>query len=290
MSDLQQAQRYFDAWNAQDAPAIVATFAPGGTYQDPTTPGPLTGDAIGHYAAGLWAAFPDLRFDIVSVAPVGDGTVAAQWIMRGTNTGSMFGLPPTGKSVELSGADFIVVEEGGLHAVTGYFDSATLPRQLGLQTVVQPNRVGPFTFGVSSAVHSGKQVTPGALSYTAVVLAEPAEEKMVVGYSRQIAAEMLPMPGFISFQGITVGRRMLTLSTWESAEHPKQLLRGGTHKESMRHFYGDGHYLGGVNSVWEPVRVTYSARCTTCGKMHRQDAPITQCACGAPLALPESTW
>ncbi len=290
MLSLQQAQHYFDAWNARDAAAIVATFAPGGTYEDPTTPGPLTGEAIGRYAAGLWAAFPDLTFEIVSAAPAGEGRVAAQWIMRGTNDGSMMGLPPTGKSVELPGADFVVVEGDGIRSVTGYFDSALLPRQLGLQTIVQPPQIGPFTFGTSTAVQSGNPCVPGAVSVTSLVLREPGEAELVSEYSRQIAPEMLQMPGFISFLGVIVGQRMLTVSTWEDADNPKQLLRGGTHKEAMRHFYGDGHYLGGVTSVWEPVRIAYDARCGTCGKMHRQAAPITQCSCGAPLSMPNNVW
>lgn len=290
MSSMEQAQRYFDAWNSHDAAAIVATFAPGGTYVDPTTPGPLTGEAIGHYAAGLWSAFPDLQFEIVSTAPAGEGKVAAQWIMRGTNHGSMFGLPPSGKCVELAGADFVVVEDAGLRAVTGYFDSATLPRQLGLQTIVQPHQIGPFTFGKSTAVQSGNQAIPGGLSFTALTLRNPTEEEIVRNYSRQIATEMLGIPGFISFTGITVGQRMLTVSSWESTDAPKQLMQGGTHKESMRHFYSDGHYHGGVTSVWAPVRVSYMARCASCGKMHRQSQPITQCSCGAALSTPTNIW
>jgi ketosteroid isomerase-like protein len=47
----QIVQRYFDAWNAHDAAGIVATFADGGTYADPTTTGPLAGTAIGENAA-----------------------------------------------------------------------------------------------------------------------------------------------------------------------------------------------------------------------------------------------
>lgn len=290
MSVLQRAQQYFDAWNDHDAQAIVDTFAPGGTYVDPTTGGPLAGEAIGHYAAGLWAAFPDLAFEVVSVDLAGEGKVAAQWLMRGTNHGSMLGLPPTGVAVALPGADFIAVEESGIRSVVGYFDSAALPRQLGLQTIVQPEHIGPFRFGVSNAAQSGKQMTPGALSYTSLVLRGPDERAAVSNYSRQIVPEMLQMPGFISFAGITVGHRMITLSTWESADDPKQLLRGGTHKESVSHFYGDGHYLGGVTSVWTPVRVSYNARCGECGRMYHQNEPITQCRCGADLSLPDGTW
>ena len=64
------AQRYFKAWNQHDAAAIVATFAENGTYADPTTPGPLSGTAIGVYAKAIWDAFPDLSFDIASIGEI----------------------------------------------------------------------------------------------------------------------------------------------------------------------------------------------------------------------------
>ena len=95
----------------------------------------------------------------------------------------MMGLPPTGKTVELPGADFLVVEDAGIRSVTGYFDSAALPRQLGLQTIVQPNQIGPFAFGISTAVQSGKQTNPGAISMTSLVLADPTENELVANGS-----------------------------------------------------------------------------------------------------------
>jgi steroid delta-isomerase-like uncharacterized protein len=96
-------QRYFAGWNNHDAAEIVGTFANGGTYADPTTPGPLTGDSIGQNAAQLWAAFPDVRFEIRSHMASADGRFAAEWIMSGTNTGPFAGLPPTGRKVVLNG-------------------------------------------------------------------------------------------------------------------------------------------------------------------------------------------
>ena len=50
-------EHYFDAWNNYDADALIATFAPGGTYEDPNTGGPLSGEAIG---ASAGAAIRDL--------------------------------------------------------------------------------------------------------------------------------------------------------------------------------------------------------------------------------------
>src|SRR5215469_1029378 len=137
-NSTQVVQAYFDAWNQHDAAAILATFAEGGTYSDPATPGPLNGAAIEAYAQGLWAAFPDLSFDIVSVTANDVSLVSAEWLMKGTNTGSFNGLPPTGIAVTLNGADFVRVEGGKIRSVQGYFDSGALPRALGLDVIVQP--------------------------------------------------------------------------------------------------------------------------------------------------------
>ena len=35
MTNLEVAQKYFDAWNRRDPSSIVATFLDGGTYNDP---------------------------------------------------------------------------------------------------------------------------------------------------------------------------------------------------------------------------------------------------------------
>src|SRR5437879_12827956 len=99
--------RYFAAWNDHDPAGVVASLTDGGTYEDPTTGGPIAGDELAANVAVLGAGFPDLSFDIASRAATSDATAAAQWVMRGTNTGAMPGGPPTGKAIDLPGADFI---------------------------------------------------------------------------------------------------------------------------------------------------------------------------------------
>ena len=47
MSTLEVERKYFDAWNRRDLAAIVATFADGGTYSDPTSGGDLSGAGVG---------------------------------------------------------------------------------------------------------------------------------------------------------------------------------------------------------------------------------------------------
>lgn len=238
MRPLEIAQTYFDAWNQRDGAAIAATFAPGGTYQDPASQGPLQGEAIAAYAAGLFAAFPDLSFEIVSASASPEGLVSAEWVMRGTNSAPFMGLPPTGKSLELPGADFIRVDGGKIVSVQGYFDGGELPRQLGLQVVVQPHAIGPFRFGTATHASSGKTVKPGAFSITVLHVRSEEETGKVREYSRHITTEMMAMPEYIGSMGMSVGHTMVTLTAWENPDGPRKLLTQGTHAAAMRDFFG----------------------------------------------------
>jgi len=50
--------RYFAAWNDHDPDAVVPSLAGGGSHEDATTGGPLTGDALAANVAALLAGFP----------------------------------------------------------------------------------------------------------------------------------------------------------------------------------------------------------------------------------------
>jgi steroid delta-isomerase-like uncharacterized protein len=296
MEALKCVQLYFDAWNRRDADAVLATFAAEGTYCDPTSGGRLRGEALKGYMVGLWAAFPDLSFEIASKGLAGENLVAAQWIMRGTNIGSMMGLPPTGKSVTVSGADFIRVGGGKIQTVDGYFDSRAVPEQLGLQVLVQPKEIGPFAFGnatrasVGSNV-TGKNVKPGAFSVTVLEARSPEEIQVMARQSQGIVQEMLAMNGFLGWVGMTVGQRMMTVTAWENAKDPRQLLAGGGHADAMKAFFGTELAAGGFTSVWVPERInTRWVRCSGCQRMTDHERGAGTCSCGKKLPEPLSYW
>lgn len=54
-----------------------------------------------------------------------------RWILRGTNTGSYRGFPPTGRSVILTGCEFIEVRAARVQRVECYFDRLSLLQQIG---------------------------------------------------------------------------------------------------------------------------------------------------------------
>ena len=107
MSAMDAARRYVAAWNGRDTATLAAAFCPGGTYEDPNTNGPIGTGPLGTYAGGLWSAFPDLWFEEVSWHESAGGEITFRWLMRGTNRGSLRGLPPTEATIALPGVDII---------------------------------------------------------------------------------------------------------------------------------------------------------------------------------------
>ncbi len=288
MKALDVAQRYFAAWNQRDPQAIAAAFAEGGAYHDPIVPRGLSGQALEAYAAASFVAFPDLSFEIVSAVPMNDTTVAAQWVMRGTNSGPLRGMPPTGAAVALPGADFITVSNDKILLVEGYFDQKTYMEQLGLQVIVQPAAIGPVTFTTGGiSFQTGKHTRPGAFSLTYLQVRTDEEAQRVRDYGRRIVADLAQIPGFISLTTVWFGKRAYTITAWEDVESPKR-LREGAHREAMQTFFNSDFAETGVTGVWTPHHInTLWARCSACGQLCDYEQRQGVCKCGQ--ALPNAT-
>lgn len=281
-----QTRRYFDAWRHHDSDAILASMAPGGTYRDPTTPGPIGGEALKGYAMALWTAFPDLDFEVGPIECLGlDGhRTHTTWVMTGHNHGALMGLPPTGKAVRLEGIDLIETGPDGVRSVTGLFDSATLLRQMGVNVVVQPFAVGPIEFGTSTWVRHSTASRPGVIVVTELLARDDAAVEHIRTLSRQTVIEHLGNPALQGYTGAIAGRRMLTLTAWSSQEAMRSAMQQGTHPQAMREFFQEGIAEGGTTSVYVPLRAGPSwRRCGGCGAMARLDGLQGVCACGTAV-------
>jgi steroid delta-isomerase-like uncharacterized protein len=291
MGNVTLVRRYSQAWIDRDADAILASFGDGGTYQDPATGGPISGEALRAYVEGLWSAFPDLTFAEESIGEIGPDRVASQWVMRGTNTGSLMGLPPTGLPVELRGADVIELDDGRIRSVTGYFDSAQMPRQLGLDVIVQPKELGPFKFGIVGGVQTGKTMEPGAFAITCLHARDEQSAQQIKDASAAAWVDMLGMDGFIGGIGAFIGNRGMTISAWETPEAPRQLLRSSdAHTAAMKEFYDGSLARHGFTSVWTKQRMNPIVRCDSCGTMNRDPEGERACSCGATLPDAVPFW
>lgn len=82
-------------------------------------------------SANFHTAFPDMKITVTDVVAEGD-MVAVHSVMRGTNTGSMMGMPPTGKKVEVGGVDLMKFASGKGTDHWGYYEQEKMMQQLGL--------------------------------------------------------------------------------------------------------------------------------------------------------------
>jgi steroid delta-isomerase-like uncharacterized protein len=286
MSAMDAARRYVAAWNARDAARLAESFRPGGTYEDPNTGGPIEGGQLGQYAGSLWAAFPDLIFEEVEYGETAPGEIVFRWMMRGTNRGSLRGLPPTGATIALPGADFITACDDGVQRVQGYFDRMALMQQLGVQVTVQPTAVGPVRFGVCTSVRSDNPATPGAVSLTMIEAQSDDEVLRIRETSRRIMLQLPGMPGFLSFQGAVIGRRLTTVTLWESREAQRQVMREANHKEASQEMFGGSVGRAFHASAWTLERLgELWTRCEACGVL-RDARTEAACRCGVAGAAP----
>jgi steroid delta-isomerase-like uncharacterized protein len=247
--------RYFDAWNSLEPTEVVDALTDGGTYEDPTTGGPVSGDALSANVAGVYTRFPDVHFEIVSVAANGDGA-SAQWRMLGTNTGALPGGPATGRSLDLPGADFFTYDATAdkVSSVVGYFDTATMLRQLGLQAHLTPaNTDGVTEFGIGLRIETGRDTIPGAITITWIEV-EPEHQSALVDATTNIVMEQLGNDDYLGTCFATIGRRNYTFTAWASPEAAQEALRGNAHTTAMKlaHNGGIGDTARGITSMWTP--------------------------------------
>ena len=135
--------------------------------------------------ASLWQAFPDLSFEIVSQAETGGGRLAAEWLMRGTNTGSFRGLPPTGRRAA-----------GG--SITSTSAGRSPPRRLfARRRNSSISTVGARKQSISRSVSaSSSSAASGALSLAST--GEAMKSALVIPFSRALMRASSTASGRIS--------------------------------------------------------------------------------------------
>ena len=83
-------------------------------------------------SAKAWlAAFPDAR-GVIENRVVSGKQAVAEIVWRGTNTGSLNGMPPTGKKVQVQAVAVLTEEGGKMAKVRHYIDIAGMLTQLGV--------------------------------------------------------------------------------------------------------------------------------------------------------------
>lgn len=217
MSEVSEAAKgFYQAWNRHDAAAVLAAFAPGGWLSDPTLSAPVSGEGLTTYVSGWLTGFGDLQFQVKRLATDGEW-VAAQWVLRGVNSGALGSEAPTGRLVEVSGADWLQVQAGKVVAVHRVFDARGLMQQLGYRVVVQPVADdGPLDFGASVLYQAEGDAQ--ALAGAALRIQLPGDAAAAEQAAVALMAAVRGVPG-LRMAALHQGSRWAHLSTsWMDEE------------------------------------------------------------------------
>ena len=97
-----------------------------------TAQGDITGiDGLKAFYGNYITGFSDAEFSIVNAFAQGDDLVK-YWNFKGTHDGDFFGVPPTNKTVDVSGTTLIKMKDGKIVAEQDFMDFLSFYTQLGL--------------------------------------------------------------------------------------------------------------------------------------------------------------
>jgi steroid delta-isomerase-like uncharacterized protein len=91
---------------------------------------------VGSYLAG----FPDAKIVVDDQIAEGD-KVTTRWTARGTNTGELMGMAPTGKEVTVSGITYSKISDGQVHEAWATWDTLSMLQQLGAIPQSAPTQI-----------------------------------------------------------------------------------------------------------------------------------------------------
>jgi steroid delta-isomerase-like uncharacterized protein len=88
-------------------------------------------EAVRGFLEHLFGALPDLELDVTLRVPKGK-YVAEEYHIKGHHRGEFFGIPATGKYVDIPCVSMVELRDGKLKEDHFYFDALTCMRQMGL--------------------------------------------------------------------------------------------------------------------------------------------------------------
>ena len=125
---------WLSAWNAHDVSQASTLLAEDVEYFDAGFSGIQHGreDALERGLSLYLRGVPDLHLELRGEPIVGHNSVAWEWTLTGTNTGTWGGIPATNQKIQLKGFSLMRLRDGRIAQLSSYYDTGTLNRQLGL--------------------------------------------------------------------------------------------------------------------------------------------------------------
>lgn len=274
MDLIETAGRWTAAWRDRDPAAVAAAAA---TLLDPDTPEPVGGEALAAHVETVLARFPDLELEFGASADAGDAVVVT-WTFTGTHRASYLGIPATGGTARVTGADVLTLAEGAVH-VRRLFDRVALAESLEHAPRFVPGRDEVREYGTSARTGAGKTDYPRAITLTYLDLRDHLESPEVDLLSTEVVKSLRASQGFLGVGVFDIGDRKYTLTAFDRLEAVRA-VHARPHQRAMRKFFRSGLCSGAYTSVWTLERESFFLRCAQCAEVVDAGAGKS-CACGA---------
>lgn len=126
-------QNYFEqVWNQGKLEILDSLLAPGYLNHTPSVPNPVKGPAgLKPIVKAIRKGFPDLHYSLKDIIVTRD-RVIARVLMTGTQTDTLFGIPPTGKKIQVNQINIEKIENGKITEHWRVTDELSMMKQLGI--------------------------------------------------------------------------------------------------------------------------------------------------------------
>jgi steroid delta-isomerase-like uncharacterized protein len=162
-------------WNAHDIPGILNFYHDDVVWRNVAMEETYAGkQEVSDYLHRLLVALPDMTFDVTYAVAAGDN-LYEKWTVTGTHLGTFWGVPPTGRRVEIRAVSLVEMRDGKYVSDEFYFDTGVVLRQIGLMppltvtngragqmvlwAMVHRKRVGILA-GVAAAMLTARRFNP----------------------------------------------------------------------------------------------------------------------------------
>lgn len=130
--NMRVVQRFYDElWNKGNLDIADELFSPDFKGHAPGDTGANGPEGVKQFVATWRAAFPDLTITIDDQYEEGEA-VGTRFTCRGTQTGSLYGIPPSGNAITMYGMAITHIVDGKVTSDWGEFDVLGLLMQMGI--------------------------------------------------------------------------------------------------------------------------------------------------------------
>lgn len=128
MSNIDVAMKFYEVYNEHKLDLLDEIL--GASYVGHVNAHDIQGaESAKGFIGGFVKGIPDAKYEVLDTLTDGN-KVIARWRCTGTQTGDFYGMPPSGKSIDVTGITIFEIVDNQISQLWNNWDQFTLVQQL----------------------------------------------------------------------------------------------------------------------------------------------------------------